>query len=615
MKRLKKILALAIAMAMVLTMMSISAFAEGEGEGEGGGGETPPAQEETLTAEYIKLNSTDTHTYRVFQVLTGTLASEGSKNLGNPAWGADAIANPGDIADFIASLEGQSETQIADLVAAKVNTSGDGRGTVDKDHPIQGLAKGYYVLVDVTDLTSDDFKNDTAALNVVKVVNNIDALAIKHGTTQDDKTITGDTLGASGNTFASGEEQDNVSVGDTVHYNIAATVPDNADKFAEGTFFFVITDKLSTGLTFTTGSLKVYDGATELAENTNYTVQYNINSNTFEVGLINAASYKGHTINVKYDAVLNENAVIGDEGNSNTSTVKFSNDPNQTYDGSPEDQEHPGFPDSNKDVPTGETPESETKTYSTGIEIQKVDENGKVLTGATFEISGESIKTVLKVAQSFTADANGEYYKLKDGTYTKTAPTTEETMVEAEPGATAGYVVDAEYDGEDKKVVGGTTYRPYDPETDTDVTIYILKESNADLYDSTDTKYTKTETKTAEDDKTNHKASQAVDDNGLARFDGLGAGSYTIKETVTPSGYNTVTDVTLDVTFNEEGEAKFSATGATYEDGVLKIRVENRKGSELPETGGIGTTIFYVVGAILVIGAGVVMITRRRMDA
>ena len=43
--------------------------------------------------------------------------------------------------------------------------------------------------------------------------------------------------------------------------------------------------------------------------------------------------------------------------------------------------------------------------------------------------------------------------------------------------------------------------------------------------------------------------------------------------------------------------------------------IVNEQGTELPSTGGIGTTIFYVVGAILVIGAGVILITRRRMDA
>ena len=44
-------------------------------------------------------------------------------------------------------------------------------------------------------------------------------------------------------------------------------------------------------------------------------------------------------------------------------------------------------------------------------------------------------------------------------------------------------------------------------------------------------------------------------------------------------------------------------------------KITNTQGVELPSTGGIGTTIFYIVGAMLVIGAGVILITRRRMDA
>ena len=45
-----------------------------------------------------------------------------------------------------------------------------------------------------------------------------------------------------------------------------------------------------------------------------------------------------------------------------------------------------------------------------------------------------------------------------------------------------------------------------------------------------------------------------------------------------------------------------------------KTTVTNNSGTELPSTGGIGTTIFYIIGAILVIGAGVVLVTRRRMN-
>lgn len=49
--------------------------------------------------------------------------------------------------------------------------------------------------------------------------------------------------------------------------------------------------------------------------------------------------------------------------------------------------------------------------------------------------------------------------------------------------------------------------------------------------------------------------------------------------------------------------------------GTVTTAIKNYKGSELPETGGIGTTIFYVVGVVLMLGAGVLLITKRRMSA
>jgi LPXTG-motif cell wall-anchored protein len=62
--------------------------------------------------------------------------------------------------------------------------------------------------------------------------------------------------------------------------------------------------------------------------------------------------------------------------------------------------------------------------------------------------------------------------------------------------------------------------------------------------------------------------------------------------------------------FTGETETDVDASQLT----PYEVKVENHQGTELPSTGGIGTTIFYVVGAILVLGAGVVLITRRRMD-
>ena len=50
------------------------------------------------------------------------------------------------------------------------------------------------------------------------------------------------------------------------------------------------------------------------------------------------------------------------------------------------------------------------------------------------------------------------------------------------------------------------------------------------------------------------------------------------------------------------------------EDGTFKITIDNNKGTELPSTGGIGTTIFYVLGTVLVLGAAVLLISKRRMN-
>ena len=45
----------------------------------------------------------------------------------------------------------------------------------------------------------------------------------------------------------------------------------------------------------------------------------------------------------------------------------------------------------------------------------------------------------------------------------------------------------------------------------------------------------------------------------------------------------------------------------------MKITIVNQSGTELPSTGGMGTTIFYVLGSILVLGAGVLLVVKKRM--
>ena len=87
-----------------------------------------------------------------------------------------------------------------------------------------------------------------------------------------------------------------------------------------------------------------------------------------------------------------------------------------------------------------------------------------------------------------------------------------------------------------------------------------------------------------------------------ANIRGLAPGTYYLEETTVPEGYNKLS----------ERKAFTVTADATA---AVEISVENNAGSVLPSTGGIGTTIFYIIGAILVVGAGVVLVTRRRMNA
>ena len=86
-------------------------------------------------------------------------------------------------------------------------------------------------------------------------------------------------------------------------------------------------------------------------------------------------------------------------------------------------------------------------------------------------------------------------------------------------------------------------------------------------------------------------------------FTGLANGTYTLIEKTVPAGYNKAADQDFTI-------AEGNYTAANLEQTAT---ITNNSGTELPSTGGMGTTIFYALGAVLVLGAGVLMVTRRRM--
>ena len=88
--------------------------------------------------------------------------------------------------------------------------------------------------------------------------------------------------------------------------------------------------------------------------------------------------------------------------------------------------------------------------------------------------------------------------------------------------------------------------------------------------------------------------------------------SYWLEETKAPDGYNKLAD-RVEVKFEEKVNISTSMTGGTWENGDGGVHIVNNTGSLLPGTGGMGTTILYMAGGVLVIAAGALLIFRRRM--
>ena len=88
-------------------------------------------------------------------------------------------------------------------------------------------------------------------------------------------------------------------------------------------------------------------------------------------------------------------------------------------------------------------------------------------------------------------------------------------------------------------------------------------------------------------------------------LNGLDAGTYYLEETKAPDGYNKLTDP-VTVTITEDGKVNETTNGTVY--------VSNNAGATLPSTGGMGTTLFYVIGGGLMVAAVVLLVTKKRME-
>lgn len=525
----------------------------------------------------------DGHTYEVYQIFTAELTEkEGAIVLTNIKWGKNGTGTedeyvPKTVLDELAAKKDSTSNQEKlDVILKYVNLTNP-IDTLSGTKLETVVAPGYYLIKDKDGSVTD---NDVYTTYIVEVVDSV-TITRKATVPQVTKKI------IDGVDNPNTQEKENeltvneAAIGEDVSYEIVGTLPSNVEDFKE--YFYRFTDTLSKGLTYNADAVVKVNGvdvtdffyinAGTYNETTGTTITIAIQDllaleklTTPAVGNIT----KDTTVVIIYTAKVNENAAI-DTANPNEVKLEYSNNPSESGDGTPDTPpEDP--PQPNPNAPTGVTPPSEVETFVTEIHINKVDDNGKALAGAKFKITGESLKTVLIYTNTFTESENGEYWKLKDGTYTKKAP-----VLEDDPNT------------QDK-----------DEKTD-------------DAYDSTNIKYTVTVDETTMEDAETVGAEMVVGQDGKLTFSGLAAGTYTIEETDTPDGYNSIPDITLVVVFDAESkEFTYNWTGGAVGD-TNTVTVINLPGSTLPETGGMGTTLIYAAGGILFVAAVVLLVTKKRM--
>lgn len=498
-KAMKKLMAALLAVAMVCAM-AIPAFAAGSSSTS-----TAP-----VTTLYTITAPANGHTYEIYQIFTGDYDPSNKTMLTNIKWGANGTGTTGEAVD---------QAVLDDLSKVSPSASDNAKLKVIEKYvtlttPVKTLVNGgsvevvggYYLIKDKDGSLSGSEPYTTYLVSVVGHV----TINPKSNDVPEFKKKLKDTNDSTGD-VSDWQDSADYDIGDYIPFRLQGTVPEDYDSYSK--YYYAFHDKEEAGLTFDSSSVKVFVGdevtGTKI-DASNYTVVTNpADGCTFEIVFDDLKKVTDvtadSTITVTYKSRLNENAVLGKQGNVNTAKLEYSNNPRGSG--------------------TGTTPWDNVIVFTYKVVVNKVDQNHDPLVGAQFTLT--------------------------------------------------------------KKTKNGTD---------------VVKTMDVN---TTLTQFT---------------------------LSGLDDGEYTLTETVTPAHYNTISPITFTVnadhTITWEADPRntvltsLSGNTASGEitfthnetDGSLTTDVVNNIGTTLPGTGGIGTTIFYVIGGGLMVAAAILLITKKRME-
>lgn len=482
---MKKVFAVLMALTLVLSM-DIIAFADDTETKTWTG---------SITLESAENVSVNGKTFKAYSILNAEAVDEDDLDAGviysipetmqsfydTLCGGDDGKATVDEVTDYINSAADRQDFAKKALAAAKGNiTPVTATGSAGKAI-FSNIPFGYYVIEDTSAAT-------TVPVSALMLIASSKTVKIKADKPSIDKAIDGEN--DADKETEGPVDYNTATVGEKVPYVLTSKVP---DMTGYETYTYTVTDTFSEGLTYDDNVNVTIEGVD--APDYTATFENNVLTITFN-NFINLADKAGNAITITYSATVNENAVIGVEGNPNTVNLTYSNNPHEDT--------------------TTTTPDDVVYTYLVDLIINKTDDKGTALKGAEF-----AVKLGDATIATGTSDENG----LVEFTWT----------------------------------------------------------------------------------------------NGKALKNGE---TYTITETKAPDGYNEAEDITFTVTCTypeataENADCTWTA-GNTVTFSEVNNRFEttvvNRTGSLLPETGGIGTTIFYVVGGLLMVAALVVLVSKKRM--